>query len=220
MGNCCFCREFRDHEVDEEIKKIYSVTNRVLFENDVFVVLPSVSPIVPGESPIAKKHHLLILPKRHINTMKQLEDDEKRQLFVLTRKITQLLGDDHFIFEHGAFPVNGNTCGVDHAHIHILTVEKNISKNVIGSINKDYASKFYMDFVLSLNEEKDMPYLSYGNDIHGMYVCNNAVFKSQFIRELLCNNLGIKEWNWRSLTNKHSFNATVSELRGKIHVHQ
>lgn len=209
MDNCCFCQEFRCHEVNEDIKKAYSVTNRVLFENDDFIVLPSVSQLV--------KNHLLILPKRHINTMKQLEYDEKEQLFILINNIVRLIGEDYLVFEHGAFPVNGNTCGVDHAHIHILPFEKKGTKILIENINKTYASKFYKDFVLSLNDEKDMPYLSYGNDIHGMYMCNNALFHSQFMRKLICNYLGVKEWNWRSFTNKNLFNTTIYELRGEIY---
>jgi diadenosine tetraphosphate (Ap4A) HIT family hydrolase len=41
----------------------------MLFDNNQFVVLPSVSPVV--------ENHLLVLPKKHINTMKQLTSDEK-----------------------------------------------------------------------------------------------------------------------------------------------
>jgi diadenosine tetraphosphate (Ap4A) HIT family hydrolase len=209
MLNCCFCQEFQRNEVNEEIKIIYGITNRILFANDEFVVLPSVSPIV--------ENHLLILPKRHINTMKQLENDEKKHLLILIKNITRLFGKDYFIFEHGAFPVNGNTCGVDHAHIHILPVEKTISKAVIECVNEVYTSKLYMDFAMSLNDEINMPYLSYGNSIHEMYMCNNAVFRSQFMRELLCNKLGINDWNWRLLTNRHFFFFFIFELRGKIH---
>jgi diadenosine tetraphosphate (Ap4A) HIT family hydrolase len=209
MYNCCFCQEFQKNEVNEEIRKVYGVSNRILFANDEFVVLPSVSPIV--------ENHLLILPKRHINTMKQLEDHEKEHLLVIMKNIMRLLGKDYFIFEHGAFPVNGNTCGVDHAHIHFLPVERTVSKAIIESLYEFYVSRLYTDFILSLNDEINMPYLSYGNDIQEMYMCNNAFFRSQFMRELLCNKLGINDWNWRSFTNRHFFKATISELRGKIH---
>jgi diadenosine tetraphosphate (Ap4A) HIT family hydrolase len=209
MLNCCFCQEFQSDEVNEEIKKRYGVTNRILFANDEFVVLPSVSPIV--------KHHLLILPKRHINTMKQLETDEKERLLVLMNNIMLLLGKDYFFFEHGAFPVNGNTCGVDHAHIHFLPVERTISRAIVESLYGFYVSRLYTDFTMSLNDEINMPYLSYGNNIYETYMCNNAFFQSQFMRKLLCNTLGINDWNWRSYTNGRFFRATISELRGKIH---
>jgi len=209
MVNCCFCHEFLHYKVNEEIKERYSVTNRILFDNDKFVVLPSVSPIV--------KNHLLVLPKKHINTMKQLEDDEKNQLFTLVNNITQLIGEDYFTFEHGAFPVNGNTCGVDHAHIHILPVGREISKKVIGFIKRTYTYMLYKDFHLSLDDEKDKPYLLFGNDMREMYSCNNILFQSQFIRKLLCDNLGVTDWNWRSYTNKHHFIATIADLTGKLH---
>jgi diadenosine tetraphosphate (Ap4A) HIT family hydrolase len=209
MVNCCFCHEFLHHEVSDEIKNNYSVTNRILFDNDKFVVLPSVSPIV--------KNHLLVLPKKHINTMKQLKDDEKSQLRMLVNNITHLLGEDYFAFEHGAFPVNGNTCGVDHAHIHILPVGREISKKVIGFIKRTYTYMLYKDFLLSLDDEKDKPYLLFGNDMQKMYSCNNALFQSQFIRKLLCDNMGIADWNWRSYTNKHNFIDTLGDLTGKIH---
>ncbi|WP_461251787.1 HIT family protein, partial [Treponema sp. R8-4-B8] len=188
MVNCCFCQEFINHETNDDIQKNYSVTNRILFNNDKFVVLPSVSPIV--------KNHLLVLPKKHINTMKQLGDDEKGQFFALVNNITQLLGEDYFAFEHGAFPVNGNTCGVDHAHIHILPVKREISKKVIGFIKKTYTYMLYKDLSLSLDDKKDKPYLLFGNDTREMYSCNNALFQSQFIRKLLCEHLDIPDWNW------------------------
>jgi len=209
MENCCFCLEFQHHQVCTEVKEKYSVTNRILYEDEDFVILPSVSPIV--------EKHLLLLPKKHINTMKQLDNSEKERLLALINCTTQHFDEDYFIFEHGAFPVNGNTCGVDHAHIHILPVRKCISELIIAYIKKTYQAKFYMDFIFSLNDEKDKPYLLYGNSTHGIYSCNNAVFPSQFIRKLLCENLGIKEWNWRTFTNEHYFNIAISELRGRIH---
>jgi diadenosine tetraphosphate (Ap4A) HIT family hydrolase len=207
--DCCFCQEFRRNEVDGEIKEKYSVTNRILFDNNRFVVLPSVSPVV--------ENHVLVLPKRHINTMKQLTDDEKDDLFVLVKNITQVFSGSYFLFEHGAFPANGNTCGVDHAHIHILPVEEKVSEAVIGLIKKSYYAKPYANLLLSLNDEKDMPYLLCGKDTHDMYSCNNANFPSQFMRKILCGILGKKEWNWRDFTNRHYFTRTVSRLKGKIH---
>jgi histidine triad (HIT) family protein len=209
MDNCCFCREFRHHEAGEEIKEKYSVTNRIIYDDGVFTVLPSVSPIV--------KNHLLVLPKKHINTMKQLDYDEKKRLFSLVNNITKLLGEDYFTFEHGAFPVNGNTCGVDHAHFHILPVGREISRKVIGSIRSAYTYMLYKDFFLSLDDEKDKPYLLFGNDMREMYACNNALFRSQFIRKLLCEHMGIIDWDWKSYSNKEDFLAALTFLKGKIH---
>jgi len=206
--DCCFCLEFRNNEVDGEVLKKYSVTNRILFDNNQFVVLPSVSPIV--------ENHLLVLPKMHINTMKQLSDRQKKMLFLLIKNITQLFNGNYFIFEHGAFPVNGNTCGVDHAHIHILPIDEKLSETVIGFIKKSYSAKLYKDLLSSLNDETEMPYLLYGNDKLGMYSCNNANFPSQFMRKALCDILGKKEWDWRNLTNERFFSGAVSGLKGKI----
>jgi hypothetical protein len=36
------------------------------------------------------------------------------------------------------------------------------------------------------------------------------------MRRLLCNKLGIKDWDWRLLNNRHFFKAAISELKGKI----
>jgi len=148
--------------------------------------------------------------------MKQLENDEKKQLFLLLNNITQLIGEDYFIFEYGAFPVNGNTCGVNHAHIHILPVGREISKKVIGFIRSAYTYALYKDFYLSLDDEKDKPYLLFRNDTRKMYSCNNALFQSQFIRKLLCDYIGITDWNWRSYTNKNNFIGTLAGFTGKI----
>jgi hypothetical protein len=135
----------------------------------------------------------------------------------LIKNITRVFSENYFFFEHGAFPSNGNTCGVDHAHIHILPVGKEVSATVIGFITKTYYSKPYKNFLFSLKDETDMPYLLFGNNVLEMYSCNNINFSSQFIRKILCSTLGIKDWNWRNLTNGQYFTNALYGLMGKIH---
>jgi hypothetical protein len=173
-------------------------------------VLPTVSPIV--------EKHLLVLPKKHINTMKQLSDNEKQMLVVLVKNIIELFNGEYFLFEHGAFPDNGNTCGVDHAHIHILSIENKIARTIIDFVKNTYVTDSYPHLISSLNDKNDKPYLLFGNDYEGMCCCNNTIFPSQFMRKILCDNLGIIDWNWRLMNNWRYFHNVLLKLQGKIYI--
>jgi diadenosine tetraphosphate (Ap4A) HIT family hydrolase len=205
--DCCFCAEFEKGEVDETLFLRYGIKNRILYSNDHFVVLPTASPLVDG--------HFLVLPRWHINTLKQLHASEKQELFGVVQNLISSCADSYFIFEHGAFPVNGNTCGVDHAHLHILPLGNAVSLQVMEKVKGEYAPEFLGDLLGALSYRKEMPYLLYGNDIKAMYNSVDGNFPSQFIRKKICEVLNNPDWDWKLLTNRDSFVESMA-YREKI----
>jgi diadenosine tetraphosphate (Ap4A) HIT family hydrolase len=205
--DCCFCAEFETGEADETLFLKYGIKNRILDSNDRFAVLPTVSPLMDA--------HFLILPKVHINTLKQLREAEKQELMGIVKNLISSFAGAYFLFEHGAFLANGNTCGVDHAHLHILPLDRSLSLQVMEKTKKEYAPEFQGDLQGALSYRTDKPYLLYGNDIGAVYNSVDKDFPSQFIRKKICEALNNSNWNWKLYTNRDSFEASMA-YRGKI----
>jgi diadenosine tetraphosphate (Ap4A) HIT family hydrolase len=202
---CCFCREIHEKTIDQKIVDNYEVRNRIIFEDEIFVILPTVSPLV--------KNHLLVLPKGHLNTMKQLSGHEKDILFTLVKKILMPLDCDYFIFEHGAFPGNGNTCGVDHAHLHVLPLQKEISNKAIKRLLEQFLVENTMPFNEILDNNIEAPYLLFANDVEHVYCAVNSEFPSQTIRKILGDILNIANPDWKEYTNPKYFIETIREAQ-------
>ena len=61
-SNCCICSEISSGKFPSKYYSFYPVNNRICLENEQFIVVPSISPIVEG--------HLLIFPKYHIKNLR------------------------------------------------------------------------------------------------------------------------------------------------------
>lgn len=103
--DCIFC-------TSTEIKK------RIVLENNLSFVFPTNIPIVPG--------HLLVCPKRCVNTLEELSKKEKVSFFLLVEKTKELLKKT---FSSEGFNIawnEGEIAGqsVPHLHIHVLPRKK------------------------------------------------------------------------------------------------
>lgn len=71
--NCVFCA------VKENDKR---VTKLAVYEDDFLMVLLNIFPYNTG--------HLMVIPKRHVNSLTQLEDEERNRLFAMVAKVEEL----------------------------------------------------------------------------------------------------------------------------------
>ena len=97
--DCIFCKIAR-HEIPKDF----------VYEDEEVMVFPDIHPIKPT--------HLLIIPKQHIPTFSQLDND----IFLSkARKIMQqLIQDTHLEGEGYRIVINGGGAqAVDHVHIHL-----------------------------------------------------------------------------------------------------
>ncbi len=106
--NCIFCKI---------IKK--QVTSDIIFENERIIVFKDIEPIAPV--------HLLIVPKKHILSINQLEDEDKEligEMFLIAREVSKQEKVDkngyRLIFNVGEDA--GQT--VDHLHLHLIGGKK------------------------------------------------------------------------------------------------
>ncbi len=71
--NCVFCAQIEDDK---------RVTKMTLFEDEFLMVELNIFPYNTG--------HLLVVPKRHINSLEDLRDEERNRLFAMVQKVEKL----------------------------------------------------------------------------------------------------------------------------------
>ena len=116
--SCEFCTEIHDPE-DSLFGKLYmnaKIPSRIMKDCEHFVVMPTIGHFL--------KHYLLVISKRHIESMSKLTDEELSELEDLLNGLKEKLASyGHVVcFEHGGGSFKYSTCSVYHAHIHIIPV--------------------------------------------------------------------------------------------------
>jgi diadenosine tetraphosphate (Ap4A) HIT family hydrolase len=201
---CCICKEILTKKFPFEDN--YQINTRILHENDDFIVLPSVSPIVTG--------HLLIFPKRHINNLSQLNDYELNRLFILTNKLYQFFlkkRGEIFIFEHGVANETSTACGINHAHLHLMP----LLRENIQNIEQKLQNQFNLSPLLSferLRHETSLgnQYIFISQDFESYSFAIKGEFESQTLRKIISNELNFIDWNWNNLSGFDKFTETMN----------
>jgi bis(5'-adenosyl)-triphosphatase len=103
-ANCPFCQP--------------SVRLTVFWENENFLALYNIAPILPG--------HSLVIPRKHVTSLLDLSNEEFQQFFLAARRAIQILMQ---AFHTNAFdwsiqekPEAGQT--LEHIHLHIVPRER------------------------------------------------------------------------------------------------
>ena len=215
--NCDFCNEIQN-QTNNGFSNIYNelgIKTRIVYENDMFVVLPTIGQLF--------KHYLLILPKQHIESMAQLDDAGRKSLIDIFKKTKDVLSTYGKVvaFEHGAHKETGGSCGIYHAHIHMipLTSELNLSSFFYSdSIVKEYdnLNECYFDLREASQYLMTM-------DIDGSFRAIDTTdkpnqYSSQFFRRKLVEYFNLdKPWDWREyLTPEPELLQTIEEMRVSI----
>jgi diadenosine tetraphosphate (Ap4A) HIT family hydrolase len=191
---CEFCNEQLNF-AESRIGKIYTnyFPNRVIKQTKHFFVVPTIGQIVPGS--------LLILPIWHYETFAQVPKQWLLELSTLISEIENTyFKDSTLLFEHGAKKSSNNSCGVYHAHIHLIPVKESIivedllGTNISHSVTlqeafKELESK--SNYILSRDKNGDF-YYSIGGDP------NKEEFKSQYFRKWLVSRFASdRNWDWK-----------------------
>jgi diadenosine tetraphosphate (Ap4A) HIT family hydrolase len=103
--NCIFCSQA---EGDDRVTKLQ------IFEDDFLMVELNIFPYNTG--------HLLVVPKRHVNSMTELSDEERNRLFSMVQKVEELQRE---VVEPAGIDVGinlGEAAGESIAHLHVQLV--------------------------------------------------------------------------------------------------
>jgi len=103
MDGCVFCKII-NREIDSEI----------IFENDNIIAIKDINP----KAPI----HLLIIPKKHIESVKELQDNDKELMGELILAAKNIGKEKNLEGYKLVFNV-GRKAGqiIDHIHMHLLS---------------------------------------------------------------------------------------------------
>lgn len=184
----------------------------VVFQNQYFVAVPSIGCIVPG--------YLLVIPRRHVLSMAQINNIEMESLIRFTQEINIVLSEiwsTPIIFEHGACNENNeqeiyrNGSCIDHAHWHLVPGQYDFLSQLPSSINVKSIPSFEYFVTTDFKREK---YLYYQDNAKNSYIIKNQdLVVGQFFRRILakCAN---NETEWDYLTYPHLEN--IRETLDKI----
>lgn len=193
MNKCSFCSEINRLTNNNLFLSILRFTlskeDRILFETDNFIIIPSLGALVPG--------HLLIVSKLHYISIGHCPASYYSELEYLVNAVriaSKIVFKLPVIaFEHGASVEAMGGSSIDHTHLHVLPIDedvieinnsKNIRINDYYELKKQYFNK--------------LPYLYYQsiNETNYLIIMDNI--PSQYLRQVVAAKLGIIDvWNWK-----------------------
>ena len=193
--NCEFCTELRTPQ-KSRFATIYrdTVTTRVIAEHGGIVAMPTIGQLFPSS--------ILVLPKRHCETIADLRPDELDELFVIVDLVQRRIRDfgQPIIWEHGARSCTNRSCGIYHAHAHIVPLPGMVA-----------LSDFLPDDSARANNLKEAFISLKGSDTYLLMVdssgrigfvagrsANSPEYSSQYFRRKLAHHFKLNQpWNWR-----------------------
>lgn len=196
---CTFCNELKENKL---IYKNVNYENRILFETNNFYIIPSLGAI--------KKGHLLINTKKHYLSMSQIDEEKIKELEELTEIIYNIFSkkkEKLILFEHGVTKEK-KSC-IDHAHIHVLPSE-------ITDIEREldpYGCSVIIDNFYELRNFQNLDYIFFQNSKKEKFVYNIPTIPSQFLRKIISEKMGNKNWNWKTNLNLELLIETYKELK-------
>lgn len=119
-NRCEYCDEIKGSK-ESTFHKIYNLETRIIYEDNAFIVMPTIGQLF--------QYSLLIIPKKHIELLSELDEDELIQLkeiFAIFKDKLSKFGNV-VAFEHGAKRYTKGGCGIYHAHLHVIPLPKKIS---------------------------------------------------------------------------------------------
>lgn len=196
MRECEFCCEVNGHP-GSRFRRIYRgiAETRLVAETRNFVAMPTLGQVFTGS--------MLIMPRAHVETCARLDAGLRGELaeFVNTVSRTARQFGEPVWFEHGATACTGGSCGIYHAHLHVVPLPVRVAPNLLFEAHR--ASGPDLLWVLDALKECDH-YLLLGSEdgiVFAQVEQLESVPSSQYFRRLLCEKFGRnRPWDWREAT--------------------
>lgn len=192
--NCVFCN------IDKSRPE-----NTIIDESENFIVLPSIGALVDG--------YLMIVSKKHINSMSELKENERIEYELLIEKyrnkFKKIYNKFPIIFEHGS-PINNSdmkASSVIHAHTHIVNYEFIDENQVIKKLNFER-----IDNLNYLSRKQN--YIMYINQKNIYYISYNFESISQMMRKIIAKELGYEDkFDWKKEMFIENINSTIKKFK-------
>lgn len=206
MKHCEFCDEFSGGAQNEFAKRYAGhISNRSLFGNSHFQIVPTLGQIVEG--------HLLVVPTEHRCALADVPNQELRELETLCRRISSILTEKHgscVFFEHGTRGERSGGCGIDHAHMHAVPVA---AVGVLDVLTREFGG-FAITDLADINEvvKRESSYLFFEDGSASRHVFPVKELPSQYMRKLVSESIGKSDWDWRKCGREPELLSTLERL--------
>lgn len=208
---CVFCDEInlQQGKSNNYTYNIYVSENKsIIWKNNEITLLSDILPI--------SKHHLLLVPNRHILSISHMTKTERNSLFKLCDKIIEenkKLGLNTIMFEHGTGSVFKDSTGasITHAHLHIIGVKDTFS--VRDLLPKDL-EKYNIRRTSLFEEFKENKYnyIFVEECDRSCFIINQVKIPSQYLRKIIGEKCHNNCWDWRKNIN-NSFVENIELYR-------
>lgn len=193
---CIFC------DIDHS-----KIENTIIEETEYFYILPTLGSLVDG--------YILIVTKRHINSMSELNENELIEYKNIIEKYQNLFKKIYnktpIVFEHGTPNQNSEmkANSVTHAHTHIVNINFSNEKEIL----EKYNFKEINDFK-EIN--KNMNYIKYISN-NKIYITYNFPSVSQLMRILIAEELNYKDkFDWKKERFDENIISTIERIKGEL----
>lgn len=119
MHQCEYCEELRTPSASR-FGQLYAgvADSRVVVRTPSFVVIPTLGQLFRGS--------LLVLPTSHVETLAALKPEQLGELEDLVDHLRTKLSDfgHPVFFEHGSTQEAAGSCGIYHAHLHVVPLSR------------------------------------------------------------------------------------------------
>jgi diadenosine tetraphosphate (Ap4A) HIT family hydrolase len=210
MKTCEFCDEL-ENKPNNRFKEIYcnDLESRVVSQTPNFIAIPTLGQIFAGS--------ILIIPRKHVETSAQLDSTLQNELADFLTQLIPIVSrfGEPLFFEHGAKASTGGSCGIYHAHIHVVPTPKKIDPTSFFVEATD-SSKGILETLVALRNCEE--YLFVGNAEKIVYADVNKLYsrpESQYFRRQLCEYFKLETpWDWRdSLKREAHLLSTVDAFK-------
>ena len=191
--NCIFCT------LDKSKRE-----NTILEETTYFYVIPAVGSLVVG--------YVLILCKRHIYSMAELNNKEQKEYENLIEKYRNIFKNIYkkypIVFEHGSPNIENKTKAnsIDHAHTHIVNYQYKNEEKIIKNLNFNPIGE-----LTQLTKKQN--YILYINPNKVIYMTTNFPSISQLMRLVMAKELKIEsKYKWQKETFKENIEQTIIDI--------
>jgi diadenosine tetraphosphate (Ap4A) HIT family hydrolase len=210
---CSLCDEFSGGQ-ENEFSALYGahLTSRVWLSAPNFLALPSLGPLSAG--------HSLIVPRRHALSLGHVPAELQAEFHEFKNEVREALRQ-HFgaplWFEHGCVDDRGGGCGIYHAHLHAVPVDRDLP-SIPARLSRQFSGGPSVDGWQTTAElvARGAPYLYFETRSGQQYVYEVEQLPSQFMRRLIAAELGHRPWDWRAAGFEESLVSTVRVLEGHL----
>lgn len=173
-------------------------------ETTYFYVIPAVGSLVVG--------YVLILCKRHIYSMAELNNKEQKEYENLIEKYRNIFKNIYkkypIVFEHGSPNIENKTKAnsIDHAHTHIVNYQYKNEEKIIKNLNFNPIGE-----LTQLTKKQN--YILYINPNKVIYMTTNFPSISQLMRLVMAKELKIEsKYKWQKETFKENIEQTIIDI--------